>query len=148
MIDVTINVRDVGDWVMEQSGSYFDPEHMTAIGNLDDGKVLGGAVYSNYTGVNGSVLVNVAGKGNWMTRDLIYTAFAYPFNQLKVRKLMAMVASSNRKSLKFNTKMGFVPEAVIPEAMPDGDMFIMSMTRDQCRWLDDKFRPKWMEVTN
>lgn len=143
------NTDPVGEWVMERAGGAYNPDAMTAIGVVDDdGNVKGGVVYSQYTGANGSVIISVAGEGRWLTRDMLFMAFHYPFEQLKVRKILALISSTNEKSIRFNMRLGFVPEAFIPETMPDGDMFIMSMTRAQCPWLADKYIPTDMKVIN
>ena len=96
--------------------------------------VYGGVIYENYTGV--SLLMHAVGlRPNWLNRELLWIAFDYPFRKLKCHKVMVSVASTNPKSLAFTEHLGFTLEARIADAVPGGDVLILSMERKDCRWL-------------
>jgi RimJ/RimL family protein N-acetyltransferase len=104
-----------------------------------DGKLLGGVIYDGLTGP--CIFAHQASfNKRWLSRDMLWVMFDYPFNQLKCKKICGTIPSSNLGLLAFNVKLGFKVEATIKDAYPDGDMLVMSMTRDECRWLDIKQR--------
>ena len=72
-----------------------------------------------------------------MTREWFNVLFGYAFNQLKVKKIMGVVDSTNIKALQFDAHIGFVEEATIKDAGKHGDLIILTMTRQQCRFLKD-----------
>lgn len=121
----------------------FNPEKDPVISNVaDDGTLLGGVIYDGHTGP--CIFIHQAGFSKyWMSRDMLWAAFHYPFNQLKVKKLCGTIPSSNSKLLEINVKLGFKVEAVIADAYPDAHMLVMSMTRDECRWL--RLKPRTIE---
>jgi RimJ/RimL family protein N-acetyltransferase len=72
---------------------------------------------------------------------MLWISFSYPFEQLRVSKLIAQVPSRNRKALDFDLKLGFKQEAIVADIYPDGeDLLILSMRREDCRWL--KLKPR------
>ena len=104
------------------------------IARVRDGELLGGVLYENNTGA--SILAHMAGfTPDWVNRDLLWVSFHYPFIQLGVRKMFGQVAESNRAALEFNRKLGFKEEHRIKDVFPDGDMILLAMYRDDCRWL-------------
>jgi RimJ/RimL family protein N-acetyltransferase len=108
--------------------------HVTPSGN-----VMGGVIYDGYTGNN--IFMHQAGfDRRWLTGNMLWIAFDYPFNQLKVGKVAGTINSNNKELLDFNLRLGFIEEARIKDAYCDGDMIVLTMRRDQCRWL--KLKPK------
>jgi hypothetical protein len=71
---------------------------------------------------------------------MLWMVFDYPFNQLKVKKVAGAINSSKKELLDFDLRLGFKEEGRIRGAYPDGDMIIMTMAREECRWL--KLKPK------
>lgn len=123
----------------EEIGIFFNPACDHAISRAKDGKLLGGVIFTNYTG--SSIAMHVASfDQHWLNRDMLWICFDYPFNQLKVLKLLGHVPSGNRKALDFDLKLGFKVEARIADVYPDGDLVFLSMLRENCRWL--KLRPR------
>ncbi len=106
-----------------------------------EGNILGGAIFRNYTGVGGSVNIHVAsfGKG-WITRMLIFMTYDYAFNQLGVKKIFGNIPMKNVDALKFARAAGFNVETIVPDVFPGDDMVVMSMYRDECRFLPPSAR--------
>lgn len=123
----------IGPWVCEKTEGTWSPESMVAMGNVKDGEVQGGVLYDHYNGK--SICMHVAGNGNWMTKTLLKRAFDYPFNKLKVIKVLGMVDSTNLQAIRFDEKLGFKLETIIEDAGRYGHLRIYSMTKDQCRWI-------------
>lgn len=72
----------------------------------------------------------------------MYLAFDYPFRQLKVKKVFGLVPERNHLARNFNLKLGFkieyMAEGVFSHMDGVNGMYLMSMTKDECRWLDMK----------
>ena len=78
----------------------------------------------------------MASKGDyWLNKSLLFAAFDYPFNKLKVKVILAPIAKTNVKSLNLCRKLGFEQVADIPYGHPNGDLIVMAMKRNQCKWL-------------
>lgn len=129
----------VGRYVAERTKCRFDPELDQAIGTVDDAGVLGGFVVSDFTGV--SVSMHMAGRNaTWMTRDLLWLLFDFAFNQLGVKKIFVMANGDNPNALVQDLRAGFQVEAVLQGLYYDGPTYVLSMTRERCRWL--KLKPR------
>jgi hypothetical protein len=134
-----------GEFIMGRMGAQWRPG-MSVLAVVRGNTTLGGVVYESYTGEGGSVLGSLAGvTKHWLTKDFMYCAFDFAFNTMKVRKILGHVNANKTSVLAFDFALGFQFEAEIEGVYPDGNCIIVSMTRDQCRWLEPKFRPKWLQ---
>lgn len=108
-----------------------------AIGLERHGEIIAGVVYENFTGPN--IFAHIAGipGRRWMTRQFLYAIFHYPFVRLGVERITAPVEASNVDALKLNRNFGFENEAVLRGAMPSGDLILMVMWKQNCRFLGD-----------
>lgn len=107
------------------------------------GKLMGGVIYSEYTGA--SVHVHVAGfRPNWLSSDFLWTMFDYGFNHLGCYKIIGLVSSGNPHALAFDLKVGFAVESRVEGYYRDGDLVILSMKKNFCRWLGHV--PKSLQV--
>ena len=125
-----------GPWMMERLGSEWFPGRGSIIGLWDDElqAPIAGAMFEGYNGA--SVIVHLTGLGKrWMNREYLWFCFCYPFEQLRVTKLIGVVESDNLDAQRLNTHFGYTLEATLKDAAPKGDLLIYSMTRDQCKWL-------------
>ena len=124
--------------IAQASHIQFVPRLHHAIARYSDtDRLLGGVLFTEYRG--GSVAIHMAGfDPHWVNRAMIYLAFDYPFNQLKVKKLIGLVPESNVRARNANLKLGFKIEHLIEDVYngPMNGMHIMSMLKDQCKWLD------------
>ena len=124
----------VGNWVCARLDSLFDEKTGVAIGQEFDGELIGGVAYDNYRG--GSICMHVASsRSDWLNKAFLYAAFAYPFLQLNVNKVIGTVDRCNEQACMFDERLGFTLEAIIAGAGRNGDLLIYSMTRAQCRYL-------------
>lgn len=105
----------------------------------EDGRLLGGVIYEGMT--SNCVFMHQAGfEKKWMTPDLLWVFFDYPFNQLGLGKVCGTIPSSKPELLEFNLRLGFSVECVVKDAYKDGDLIVMSMRKAECRWL--RIKPK------
>jgi RimJ/RimL family protein N-acetyltransferase len=108
-----------------------------------DGKLLGGILYDNYR-VRSIQMHMVVLQPDWGFRDVLQVIFDYPFNQLGVERIFAMVPSTSAEILRFDRALGFKDHTRIEGAIPGGDLVVLSMDRDHCRWL--KLKPRFERV--
>lgn len=131
-----------GPWIMNRVGGEWLPGRGSTIGLWEDGVgPVAGLLYESCNGA--SVLGHLTGIGRkWMNREFLWFCFYYPFEQLKVNKILGLVESTNLEAQRLNTHLGFRLEATLKDAAPKGDLLIYSMTRDQCKWLNlrDNYR--------
>lgn len=123
-------------WVAEKTGGSYFAGSGQGIGLEKDGKLIAGVLYDSFNGQSVQMHVAAIGK-NWLNREYLWMCFDFPFNQLKVKKVIGLVDSMNADALRFDRHLGFVYEHVIKDAGKQGDLHILSMTRDQCRFLKD-----------
>lgn len=133
---VTDNQEHLRGWITGVLGMQFSP-YATFIGQEIDGKVKAVVAFDNIQ--DKSCMMHTAAiVPNWISKDLLWACFDYPFNILKVKVILATVASTNEEALKLDRHLGFVDKAYIEDAHIDGDLVILAMRREDCRWLDIK----------
>lgn len=126
-----------GPWLCERAGGTYSTTNCIAVGReTDDGRILGGFVFDGYN--RKSIRMHVAGEGNWLSVELLRMAFGYAFKQLKVKKVIGLIESSNPRCIHLAKRLGFVQEAQIKDAAPGGDWIVMTMTPEQCRYLGEE----------
>ena len=110
-------------------------EGMQGIGLASGDEMIAGVLFEHFNGQ--TVWMHVAGKGgHWLTRKLRHAVAAYPFVQLKVKAVRALISASNTRSVRFARHLGFVPEATLYGAAADGgDAFVFVMRREWCRYV-------------
>ena len=111
------------------------PENATCIGQEKDGSLVAVIGYCGFRDKSCQMHVGSIGE-NWISKNLLWAAFDYPFNKLGVKVILATVASTNKEALKLDRHLGFVDKAYIEDAHEDGDLVILAMRRENCRWLD------------
>jgi hypothetical protein len=80
--------------------------------------------------------MHIASEGNgWMTKNFLWAAFDFPFNKLGVRVILATIAGNNNKSLRLSRHLGFQEIATIADAHDEGDLVILEMRPQHCKWL-------------
>ena len=130
--------RQVAQWVREQIPDRPDFGQCTAIGVAEDKRMIAGVVFNNYRGhmIEASI---AATDPCWCNKTVLHAFFAYPWLQLKVRRLQVIVAKKNKHSRHFVERLGFKFEGLCRKAMPDGtDACVYSQLRHECRWLKEE----------
>lgn len=127
----------IGPWVCERTGGTYDHSCSAAIGWEQDGELVAGTLYDQYN--RQSICMHVAAEKP-VTKTFVKTCFDYPFNQLGVKKVIGLVDSTNESALRFDSHLGFVEEARIKDAGKYGDLILLTMSRQQCRWIQGEAR--------
>jgi hypothetical protein len=134
--------------ISEYSHIQYVPRLHRSIAEYDSNDVLrGGVLFTDWMG--GSVQVHVAGfRQNWASRALLYLTFHYPFMQLNITKLIGLVPEWNWRARNLNLHLGFTLEHRLADVFGHADgvngMDIMSMRKENCRWLT--MRPPKIET--
>jgi len=110
------------------------PNDAVCLGQVIDGELRACVVYCNFQGKSCQTHICSTGK-HWMSKEYLWAMFDYPFEKLGLKVILAVIAGSNEKSLKLSRKLGFKDVAKIPDAHDDGDLVILTMRPDECRWL-------------
>lgn len=126
----------VGAWVAGVLGRGYFAERSQAIGLVRE-DIQAGVIYEDWSGR--SIVCHIAVVGRLTSRYLA-AIFDYPFNVCGVEKIIAPILSGNTKALRLVKNMGFVEEARL--RFSDEDVCVMTMTRQQCRFLEAKYVKK------
>ena len=127
--------QELKKWLCDKIGLIPTPD-LCCIGSISDKGILGVVGFDQYNG--SSIVMHVAGTPGWLTRDLIWACFDYPFNVCKVNMIIGLVPSGNTDAIRFNTHLGFETRVVLEDAHPDGSLILMTMRRGRCRYLSRK----------
>lgn len=132
---ITDDQARIGKWLNEKIKGEFAEGIGTYIGLEKDGEIIAATGYESYTGKSVRTHIAIEGK---ITKEFLRFIFWYPFEQLKVKKLIGLVSSGNEKALKLDKNFGFVEEAIVKDVYEDGDLHVLTMTKEQCRFLISK----------
>jgi RimJ/RimL family protein N-acetyltransferase len=123
----------VADWVRGKLPQFLGWNgSFVAIGYERSGVLVGGVVFTQYAHPN---IVIACALEAPLTRRFLRGIFYYPFRQLGVRRVTALIDAKNTKSRQLVEHAGFVQEGLMRDAAPDDDVLIYGMTRSECRWL-------------
>ena len=114
----------------------FDPQMIRSAGVLcENGRAV--MVYSDLR-PGQSCMVHIAGEGNWLSRTAMGVFLAYPFLDLKVRRVTGLIEKSNKRSRKLAEWLGFKYEGCLRRAGPDGSNVILyGLLPEEYRWPED-----------
>jgi RimJ/RimL family protein N-acetyltransferase len=111
---------------------------------IDDvGYPIAGVVYDGYNGaiIHAHIWVDAE---KTPSRDWYAAIFDYPFNKLRVKKVVGQVSSVNEEAQKLDEHFGFELVTQIDEYYENGSsLMVYTMTREQCRILNS---PSWAKV--
>jgi RimJ/RimL family protein N-acetyltransferase len=134
---VTDRQQELCDWLSNRIGGVFSIKNCMFIGLETGGKIVAVTGYSDYNGSSLQMHIGIDGKLN---REFTTFCYRYPFEQLGIKKVVGVVDSGNKAALKFDLHSGFVVEHIIKDAgKNDGDVYILSMTKEQCKFLNHNF---------
>lgn len=124
----------------------FNPRCDVCLSRTDDeGNLLGGVIYTNYTGH--SIQLHVAGfHPRWINREILWVTFDYPFNQLECEVIFAQVKESNKHALKFDLNIGFHEFMRLDDVYENEQVILLKMRREECRHLNIKPRTMFAEI--
>lgn len=130
----------VGPWIEFRAKAKWVPGLSSTIGLVRDGELVAGCLYDDYNGANVNMHIASDGSRSWLNKEFLWYSFYYPFEQLGCKRVTGLVPSSNHDARRFDEHLGFVLEAALKDAHPDGDLLVYRMFRADCRWLNVRSR--------
>ena len=128
---ILLNQQSLKDWAIKHKMPTSPDAHY--LGQVLDGQIRAVVVYCGFFGK--SCMIHVGSEGqHWATKDFLKKVFDYPFNTLKLKVIIGTVAGSNTKALRLDRHLGFKDVAFIPDAHNDGDLVILEMRPEYCKW--------------
>ena len=128
------------DWVAERIpriGKGYRWPQGSAIGLVSGGELIAGMVVHDYVPEAGNCqLTFAASRPTWATKASIAAMMAYPFGQLKCRRVTTYIALSNERAIRFNLGLGFKQEGRVRFGFGDEDALIFGLLREEA--------PAWM----
>lgn len=122
-------------WAQERIGVEFRRDAYT-IGLERDGELVATVVFDNFTKHDLCMHIASDGTKRWMNKELLVSAFSYPFVQLGVERVTGLVPADNDDALRFDEHLGFVREGYHPKAGPDGkDLISLGLLKEACRFI-------------
>ena len=118
----------------------------TTLGLVRDDHLIAGVVYNNFEARNVCMHVSAILGKRWLTREFLFAAFDYPFNQLGKRRVTALVARSNHTTRRFVRGLGFALEGKLGDYYDQDDMLVFGLKRADCRWLQLAPRKRYLEA--
>lgn len=80
--------------------------------------------------------MNAAGHGHWLSHEFLRVIFDYPFRQLNLVSVFAIVDEHNYPSLKLIKHVGWKEVYRVKDGSARrGDLIYLEMRREDCRWL-------------
>jgi RimJ/RimL family protein N-acetyltransferase len=128
----------VADWVAGRIPIFeFGSSPYTAIGLMDNGVMIAGVVYQNYTRLDIQMHAAAIEGARWLTRPFLGEVFRYPFEQLQVHRVTALIPGTNTRSERFCKHLGFKKEGRVREILPQGeDLLVYGMLKSECKFLN------------
>lgn len=125
----------VNNWAYKKVGRESPFDKFNAFGVERRGKLIAGVIFDSFeTGARCSMHC-VGVEENWCSRELLYHCFNYVFNDAKCKVVINTVSSINESSITFTKHVGFTEVARIKDGVVGGDLVILVMHRENCKWL-------------
>lgn len=126
--------RYLAGWAGERLGvSDWGP--CKTIGVLRDWEVVAVAVFNNWRHPNIEISF-VTSSRRWATPEAVCTILAYPFIQLRCKRITSTTEATNQRARAFLCRLGFREEGYHTDALPSGDAVTYGLlARDAARWL-------------
>ncbi len=110
----------------------------SAIGFADDGLLVAGVVYHNWSPETGVIELSAAStQRNWLNRERLKAIFAFPFDELNCRIAVARIAESNTRARRIWRSLGAM-EIVIPELRTPTEAEVLYLLKAET-WRKSKF---------
>jgi RimJ/RimL family protein N-acetyltransferase len=140
----TENQEYLAKWLCKRIDSEFVPNTLSCIGYKINGDIVACCGFEHFNGA--SVKAHIAVEG-YAGMEFYRFICLYPFEQLKAKKIIAPIISTNKRAIRLVQKLGFVIEAVIENYHPEGDAMFLTMTKEQCKILQTSGNPDCSQIS-
>ena len=111
-----------------------------AVGWREHGELRAVVLYDNFSACDCNMHIASDGTGNWLRRAFLVTCFMHPFAQWGLRRVTGLVPAKNTDALRFDLHLGFKQEGYLRHALPDDDLVLLGMLRENCRFIPPEYR--------
>jgi len=138
---ITQPKEEIGDFVAKRTSVHYLPSNYTAIAKKDEKGVVVGWIYNGFITDNSRKIVDcqihVAARENtkWATKDFLFHAFSYPFDQIGCNRITALIKEKNKMALKTCIRLGFKKEGLLREAQDGENLVVLGMLKKECKWI-------------
>ena len=138
VLDRSAEVAEFVASIMPYPGYERGFDTVSAIGVEDDGELIGGTVFTDWSPENGTIEMSSASTSpRWLCREMIDAIFTYVFDVVKVRIVIMRVSELNERMVKIARNFGF-NEYLLPELAGEGvGLFVFTLSKDQ--WATSQF---------
>lgn len=108
------------------------------IGVEKKSKLIAGCLYYNFR-ETGLEMTFAATDKRWATKPNLNIFFGYPFEQLNLKRVTALIRKDNEKSIKMIKQLGYKLEGIARQTFSDGcDGLLYGMLKTECKWIKGK----------
>lgn len=126
--------RSLAAWAGQRLG-IADWGPCKTMGVLRHGEIVAVAVFNQYRHPNIEISF-VTANPRWATPEAVRAIMAYPFRQLRCKRITSTTEATNQRARAFLCRLGFSQEGYHPDALPTGDAVTYGLlARDAERWL-------------
>ncbi|HJV52795.1 MAG TPA: GNAT family protein [Noviherbaspirillum sp.] len=126
-------------WAQERTATRFRRDAYT-LGLEKDEALVAVVVFDGFSECDCNMHIASDGTRQWMNKSLLLAAFAYPFTQLGLQRVTGLVPSKNEAALAFDQHIGFEIEGRCRNALPDDDLIVLGLLRENCRFIPQEGR--------
>lgn len=126
--------QELAHWAGEHLG-IADFGLCVSIGVEHRGKIVAAAIFHQYRHPNIEITF-VTSSPRWASKGAVRGILAYPFLQLRCKRVTAIARADNRQARAFLERLGFVLEGYHPDVFVTGDAVTYGMlAKDAERWI-------------
>lgn len=126
-------------WASRVIGFVPRPDVM-AIGWQEHGQLRAVTLWDGFSQCDCNIHIASDGSRQWMRKSFLQRSFMHPFVQWKLRRVTGLVPSKNVEALQFDLHLGFQREGLCRNALPDDDIIILGLLREDCRFIPQRYR--------
>lgn len=109
-----------------------------SLGVVDHDSLICGVIFHDWNPVHRTICIQLcAENAKWASRRMIEQLGNYPFVQLNVQRVTAMINSDNTAALRLAEGVGFKEEARLIRAAGDKDIIVLRLFQEE--WFAGKF---------
>lgn len=124
----------IAKWVQGQIPGCFPFNRPTSIGFVEDGEIIAGVVYTNWSPTARVIEMSAAATSpTWITPKSIKAMFKYPFDQLDCQMVVLRVSERNERMVDIAKRFGFVGHLIPRLRGPEEAEWIFTLTAEKWR---------------
>lgn len=113
----------------------------TAIGVAENGDLIGGTVFHNFSPETGTIeMSSAAVSPRWLAPKMLRAIFGYVFDQLGCQAVIMRVRETNIRMVRIAEKFGFAGHLLPRLSGRDEGLWVFIMTEEQ--WRDHRVNRK------